>query len=272
MWQAGNVNINDPASHPREHHDSPTFQGYDADFGTDSESTYFDASDAETLLQSDQEQFESLIREADQISIGSGYSDQQLLQNIVNISVYSRNQGPLEMRALLDTGTELNLMREERAIATGHTVHPLQPLARSVLICANGQGMHPLGFVTLTWYFNEQFATTRSYDVSFLVVSDASPYDVILGFKFLQRARIFRWHEAFAAVLVGPDRKSETQLQEWMRLTVHPERDRERRQADEAARRRRDQERAQQRARDEERRRRERERREQERRRREQQR
>lgn len=111
------------------------------------------------------------------------------------------------MRALLDTGAGANMMRRELAVLTGFPIRPISGTIPRILFSASGQPIHPLGMIELRWYFNERLSSAKSYDIPFLVCPDTAPYDVVLGFEFLQEARIFKFNESFSMVLVPEDGK-----------------------------------------------------------------
>ena len=147
-------------------------------------------------------------KDPDTVSIASNYTEKELFENVLNIGVYSREQGPpLSMRALLDTGAGANMMRKELADRTGFPIQEISGASPHILVSATGEHIHPLGVVELRWYFNEQFTSAKSYNIPFLVCPDSAPYDVVLGFQFLQEARVFKFNESFAMVLVPEDGK-----------------------------------------------------------------
>lgn len=96
------------------------------------------------------------------------------------------------MKALLDTGNMgPNMMASGLAKLTGHPIEDLPNEFSYFPIVGNGERLQPEGIVRVRWYFSERFSPAKSYDIIFLVVPDSVPFDVVLGFKFLQAERIF---------------------------------------------------------------------------------
>ena len=145
----------------------------------------------------------------DNVSIRSpDEDDDDMIQNQLNITVYGRgDEQMLQMRALLDTAAVSNIMREELANKTGHQVEPIPSTMSGRLILADGRPLTPIGIVRLRWYFNERFSAARSYEIPFLVCPDEVLFDVILGYRFLRKARLFKFNEYFAMVLTPSDSK-----------------------------------------------------------------
>ena len=130
-----------------------------------------------------------------------GASGVQSIENVVDITAYPNDaeSKSLRMRALLDTGsTGPNMMRSGLAERLGHTIENLPNSFNYSPVVGNGQVLEPLGVVRVRWYFSgERMPHTKSYDILFLVVPDTVPYDVVLGFKFLQAEHIFMMPSLF---------------------------------------------------------------------------
>ncbi|KAI9726513.1 MAG: hypothetical protein M1828_001335 [Chrysothrix sp. TS-e1954] len=167
----------------------------------------------------------------DTISIASGLDADAVSRNLLDIAVYSRDQREqLRMRALIDTGSAPNLMRESLAKRTGYPIEEIPQESRA-LVVANGQEMWVQGFINLTWYFtNHRFSGARSYTIRFLVCSDEVPYDVILGFNFIRNEQLLKWNDTLAMVIVPQDqrRKEEQKRVEAWRKKVDEDKKKQR--------------------------------------------
>jgi hypothetical protein len=90
------------------------------------------------------------------------------------------------MRALLDTGMKMNAMSASRWKQTGFDRE--EYLGRR-LVTANGNTFRPLGQVRIQFYFKRR-QTAKTWELRFLIVPDEAPFDVALGRKFIQQARL----------------------------------------------------------------------------------
>jgi hypothetical protein len=57
------------------------------------------------------------------------------------------------------------------------------------LVTAEGKKFTPLGQVRIQFYFTKRLAA-KTWQVRFLIVPDAAPFDVALGRRFLKRAQL----------------------------------------------------------------------------------
>jgi len=110
--------------------------------------------------------------------------------NIVNIRTWSKKGEGLHMRALLDTGSSPNIIRHGKAIETGYEMEPYQGLS---VIAADGRTFEPVGYVKLQWHFHN-LRHERTYTVKFLIVADTLPFDVIIGWPFIRKIKLFTWN------------------------------------------------------------------------------
>lgn len=123
------------------------------------------------------------------------------IENMVDIAAFTRDADTpaLRMKALLDTGNMgPNMMASSLAKLTGHPIEELPNGFSYFPVVGNGQQLEPEGIVRVRWYFSERFSQAKSYDILFLVVPDSVPFDVVLGFKFLQAEHIFTMPSLFA--------------------------------------------------------------------------
>jgi hypothetical protein len=90
------------------------------------------------------------------------------------------------MRALLDTGMKVNAMSESKWKQTGFR---REEYSGHKLVTANGATFYPSGQVRIQFYFKRRL-TAKTWELRFLIVPDDAPFDVALGRKFIQHAKL----------------------------------------------------------------------------------
>lgn len=125
--------------------------------------------------------------EDDTINIST---DKDALNFLVDIRTWSKDGESLYMRALLDTGMDPNVIREEKAIETGYEMERHD--GRS-FVTAAGTTFTPTRCVKLQWRFHKSnnLRHEKTYTIKFLVVPDDVPFDVVIGRIFIQKAKLF---------------------------------------------------------------------------------
>lgn len=91
------------------------------------------------------------------------------------------------MRALLDTGSDINAIHAEKARLSGFQI---EPYCGSDIRDADGPAFTPIGQVRLQFHFKE-IMSARTWEVPFVVLHDP-PFDVAFGRIFISQARLIK--------------------------------------------------------------------------------
>ena len=105
------------------------------------------------------------------------------------------------MRALLDTGMKVNALNEEKAHVAGFEWDEYTGVG---LITANGTEFHPLGQVSMQFYFKAR-QSAKTWTLNFIIVPKNAPFDVAFGRPFIRHARLFKRNEE--ALVLGLEKE-----------------------------------------------------------------
>ncbi len=108
-----------------------------------------------------------------------------------DIEVYTDTGTKLSMRSLLDTGSVVNTIRHELVLDSGHAIEPYD--GREV-VGFNGTSFMPKGKVVVRLHFTDSAKALRTWKVTFLIVPDTCPCDVVFGRGFIERSNFYKFH------------------------------------------------------------------------------
>ncbi|KAB8754757.1 hypothetical protein FH972_026548 [Carpinus fangiana] len=173
---------------------------------TESEVSRFDPEDEQDL--------DDAISLSDQHSIASSESDDAIVRSfIVNVKVHVQDSDDLvHQRAILDTGTKVNIMSESFARETQWPLIPLPKDKRRRLRCGNKTSLTPYAVLkSVPFYFSDRpLRGAMTHRLQFYVCEDCA-FDVLLGWKFIGDARLFKYNN-LALVLLPENANKKEQL------------------------------------------------------------
>ena len=128
----------------------------------------------------------------------SKYSEYDFEEDIYLVGNPKNEDRKIFSRAMIDTGMERNAIHHEKAQMTGL---PLAKWTEGELRDADGEPFTPEGLITATFHFYGQYQSNRSWKVEFMVLHDP-PFDVALGKKFINSARLFKKSDVLLPIVV----------------------------------------------------------------------
>jgi hypothetical protein len=112
---------------------------------------------------------------------------------IQNIQVHTTGRKKRPLRALIDTGSEVDVIDEVHARKTGYTIRTYNALDSDPLATANGTRLDIVGKVHLNWGVP---LTPRTYTSDFFVVR-GTMFDACIGYETINRYKLVRRGRGF---------------------------------------------------------------------------
>ncbi|KAI9753033.1 MAG: hypothetical protein M1835_001031 [Candelina submexicana] len=105
-----------------------------------------------------------------------------------DIEIYTKSGAKICMPALIDTCSELNLIRRELVLEAGHVIEPYDGPEVSGF-CGS---FMPQGKVVIRLHFNRSTKARRTWRITLLIAPDEASFDVVLGKPFILRSKILQ--------------------------------------------------------------------------------